>query len=210
MVLLNDRTRMSMSRPASIRSKDATARARGSTARRAAVADARRDSYSDFHRRRAAFAEPTPNTTQDLSSMNPIRLSPLVHVACIAAMAVASAAAQAHDLTVEVLGARSDKGSVDGALYADAGSWMKHSLQGERAPAGAKTVLVYRNLQPGSYAVSVFHDENGNGKLDSNIAGIPTERYGFSRDAHGRMAAPSFADAAIDLRGDTTITIHLR
>ena len=142
--------------------------------------------------------------------MSPIRFSSLGRVVCIAAMTVAGAAAQADDLTVEVLGARSDKGTVDGALYADAASWLKNSLQGERQPANAKTVLVYRNLQPGTYALSLFHDENGNGKLDSNVAGIPTERYGFSRYARGHMAAPSFADAAVELHGDTTITIHLR
>ncbi len=141
--------------------------------------------------------------------MNRYRLSPVGRVVCIAAIAAASAAAQAHDLTVEVLGARSDKGTVTARCTA-ATSWLKNSLQGERQPAGAKTVLVYRNLQPGTYALSLFHDENGNGKLDSNIAGIPTERYGFSRDARGRMVAPSFADAAIELRGDTTITINLR
>lgn len=142
--------------------------------------------------------------------MNPIRLFPLGHVVCIAAMTVASAAAQAHDLTVEVLGARSDNGTVDGALYADPASWLKNPLQGERQAAGAKTVLVYHNLQPGTYALSLFHDENRNGRLDSNVAGVPTERYGFSRDARGRMGAPGFADAAIDLRADTTITVHLR
>jgi len=37
-----------------------------------------------------------------------------------------------------------------------------------------------------------------------------TLRYGFSRDARGRMGAPSFADAAVDLRGDLTITVNLR
>lgn len=142
--------------------------------------------------------------------MNPIRILSLGRVVCIAALAVAGAAAQADDLTVEVLGARSDQGTVDGALYADVASWLKNALQGERQPAGAKTVLVYRNLQPGTYALSLFHDENGNGKLDSNVAGIPTERYGFSRDARGHMAAPSFADAAVELHGDTTITVHLR
>lgn len=142
--------------------------------------------------------------------MNPIRLSSLGQVVCMIAMAFACAAAQAHDLTVEVLGARSDKGNVAGALYADATSWLKSSLQGERQPASGKTVLVYRNLQPGTYALSVFHDENGNGKLDSNIAGIPTERYGFSRDARGSMGAPDFAAAAIDLRSDMTIIINLR
>jgi uncharacterized protein (DUF2141 family) len=134
----------------------------------------------------------------------------LPRLSAAAALALVGAFAQAHDLTVEVLGARSDQGTVSGALYASETSWLKESLQGERQPAAAKTVLVYRNLEPGTYALSLFHDENGNGKLDSNIAGIPTERYGFSRDARGRMGAPAFADAAIELIGDTTISVNLR
>ncbi|WP_024538402.1 DUF2141 domain-containing protein [Comamonas badia] len=121
-----------------------------------------------------------------------------------------AASASAHDLTVEVLGARSDKGTVDGALYADAASWLKTPRTGERQPAAARVLLVYRDLPTGRYALSLFHDENGNGKLDSNVAGIPTERYGFSRDARGRMGAPDFDAAAIDLQGDTTVTVHLR
>lgn len=128
-----------------------------------------------------------------------------------AALGLAAAApAQAYDLTVEVLSARSAQGTVDGALYAADSRWLQEPLQGERQPAAAKVVLVYRNLPAGQYALSVFHDENGNGKLDTNIAGIPTERYGFSRDARGRMGAPAFADAAVELRGDMTITVHLR
>jgi uncharacterized protein (DUF2141 family) len=126
------------------------------------------------------------------------------------ALATLAAGAHAFDLTVEVLNARSEQGMVLGALYDSAEHWMHEPVQGERAAAGAKAVLVYRNLQPGRYALSVFHDENGNGKLDTNIAGIPVEHYGFSRDAAGRMGPPSFADAALDLNADTTITIHLR
>ncbi|MDB5859658.1 MAG: uncharacterized protein JWQ76_3347 [Ramlibacter sp.] len=118
--------------------------------------------------------------------------------------------ASAFDLTVEVLNARSDQGTVDGALFGAAASWLRESLTGAREPAGAKVVLVYRNLPAGPYALSVFHDENGNGKLDANVAGIPLERYGFSRDARGRMGPPPFADAALDLQADTTITVNLR
>lgn len=142
--------------------------------------------------------------------MKSLRHCPIGRVLAVAAITAASAAAQAYDLTVEVLGARSEQGLVAGALYASEGTWLKDPLQGEREPAAARTVLVYRNLQPGSYALSLFHDENGNGKLDSNIAGIPTERYGFSRDARGRMGPPGFADAAVELRSDLTITVNLR
>lgn len=127
------------------------------------------------------------------------------------AAALSAGLAQAHDLTVEVLNARSDQGLVAGALYGSAASWQKEPVAGERqAASAARTVLVFRNLPAGRYALSVFHDENGNGKLDSNVVGVPTERYGFSRDARGRMAAPAFDDAAVELSADTTVTVHLR
>jgi uncharacterized protein (DUF2141 family) len=142
--------------------------------------------------------------------MSPYRiLSPRNTLACLVT-AAACANALAYDLTVEVLDARSDKGMVAGALYGSDATWLKQMLQGERQPAGPRAVLVYRNLQPGHYALSLLHDENGNGALDRNVAGTPTERYGFSRDAVGRMGPPAFADAAVDLQGDMTITVHLR
>jgi uncharacterized protein (DUF2141 family) len=119
-------------------------------------------------------------------------------------------AAQAHDLTVEVRNVRAGQGTVDGALYAAEANWLKEPLRGERQPAAERTVLVYRELPPGSYALAVFQDINGNGKLDANVAGIPLEPLAFSRDARGRMGPPAFADAVVDLRADTTITVTLQ
>lgn len=129
---------------------------------------------------------------------------------CASALLGFGAAARAYDLTVEVVNAGAEKGNIAAALYGSEASWMKGALSGERQPAAARTALVFRNLPAGRYALSLYHDENGNGKLDTNIAGIPTEHYGFSRDARGHMSPPSFADAAIDLRADTAITVHLR
>lgn len=132
----------------------------------------------------------------------------------LAAIAIALAAAlpaHALDLTVELLDARSDQGFVAAALYASAESWMKQPLKGGRAAATAgKVVLVFRDLAPGRYALAAQHDENGNGRLDSNVVGIPTERYGFSRDTRRPMGPPTFDDAAVDLQADTTIIITLR
>lgn len=130
----------------------------------------------------------------------------------VCAAAFWGASAEAADLTVEVLGARSPQGNVAGALFTSAPGWLKpgQAVQGQFVPAADKVVLLYRNLAPGRYALSVFHDENANAKMDTNPAGMPTERYGFSRDAQGRMGPPAFDDAALDVQADTTVTIQLR
>lgn len=129
-----------------------------------------------------------------------------------AVLTLACGLASAADLTIEVQGARSAQGSVAGALYAGAQGWLKpqQAVQGQFVPASNKTVLLFRGLPPGRYAVSVYHDENGNGKLDTNPIGIPLEHTGFTRDAQGRMGPPAFDDAALDVQADTTVTLQLR
>ncbi|MFY9514668.1 MAG: DUF2141 domain-containing protein [Rubrivivax sp.] len=132
------------------------------------------------------------------------------HPALFAALLGLAGSAQALDLTVEVLNTRSNQGLVNVALYAGADTWLKAPAAAQRVAVGDKTLLVFRGLAAGSYAVSLFHDENGNGKMDSNAVGMPIERYGFSRDARGMMGPPAFADAAVELQADTQIGITLK
>ncbi|WP_247539208.1 DUF2141 domain-containing protein [Ralstonia pseudosolanacearum] len=132
------------------------------------------------------------------------------------ALLLLGAAASAATLTVTVEGARNRQGTVRAALFCDAAHW----LQPERAAradvaaldsvTGDSVTFVYTDLSAGRYALSVFQDANGDGKLDTNPAGLPIEPYGFSRDARGRFGPPAFDDAAIDVQGDQRVTIHLR
>lgn len=122
------------------------------------------------------------------------------------------APAHALDLTVEIIDARSNTGVVAVGLFSPGPGWLAEpsALKYERVPAGPRTILVLRDLAPGRYALAATHDENGNGKLDTNFVGVPTEPYGFSRDARGLLSPPTFDDAAIDLSADATLTIRLR
>ncbi|MHB0887805.1 DUF2141 domain-containing protein [Acidithiobacillus sp.] len=68
----------------------------------------------------------------------------------------------------------------------------------------------FENIPPGTYALAVIHDENMNGKLDTNWLGIPTEGYGFSNDATALRGAPSFSAASFHYdRGNLDLTISL-
>jgi len=144
-----------------------------------------------------------------------MRLSPFLRrlAATLAWSALASTPVWAADVTVELLGARSTQGNVRAALYGSADTWLKEPqmLAGQSAPAAQpKVVLVFKNVAPGRYGVTALHDENGNGMLDTNIVGLPTEPYGASRDARGRMGPPAWADAVVDVQSDTTLVIHLK
>ncbi len=79
-----------------------------------------------------------------------------------------------------------------------------------RANAALTSTAVFTDLPPGRYAIIVFHDENGSGKLDKNILGVPLQPYGFSNDAQGFLGPPSFDDAMIKLgTGNQVIDINL-
>ena len=68
----------------------------------------------------------------------------------------------------------------------------------------------FLNIPPGTYALAVIHDENMNGKLDTNWLGVPTEGYGFSNDAKAMLGAPSFSAASFPYGGqDMKLTISL-
>jgi uncharacterized protein (DUF2141 family) len=81
----------------------------------------------------------------------------------------------------------------------------------DREPARAGIVeFTLRNVKPGTYAVAVFHDLNGNGRLDRNFIGLPNEPYGFSNDV-GRRGAPNFDGALITVKEPaTTVKITVR
>jgi uncharacterized protein (DUF2141 family) len=118
------------------------------------------------------------------------------------ALLLIAGAARAADLVVEIEGVRSGNGDIHLGLYNSAATW----LDDERAVANEKTAalrgttrLVFRDLPPGTYALALYHDENGNGEFDTNFLGIPREGYAISNDVHPVLSAPSFAEAAFTL-----------
>ena len=66
-------------------------------------------------------------------------------------------------------------------------------------PVGGRAQITFENLPAGRYAIAAFHDENGNGKLDTNWFGWPTEPLGFSNGAWINRGRPSFDSAAFSL-----------
>jgi uncharacterized protein (DUF2141 family) len=69
----------------------------------------------------------------------------------------------------------------------------------------------FENIPSGTYALVVVHDENMNGKLDTNWLRVPKEGPGFSNDAKASFSAPPFSDASFGYDGQTLdLTIKLR
>jgi uncharacterized protein (DUF2141 family) len=132
---------------------------------------------------------------------------------CLLATLGAVVQVHAADLSVTVTGARSAQGPVLVALYDGAETFLKpgkYAAVQLAAVHAQGTTVVFRDLPAGRYALTAFHDENANGKLDFNLTGSPVEALGFSNDAFGTAAAPTFDKAVIELKADATVTIQLR
>jgi len=106
---------------------------------------------------------------------------------------------------VDIDGLRNNKGQVLCALFSSSSDFPKRP---EKAAAQAKSEIShgrasceFQAIVPGTYAVSVFHDENSNGKLDTKLMGIPREGVGASKGAKGRFGPPKFEDASFRFSG---------
>lgn len=118
------------------------------------------------------------------------------------------------NVTVVISGLRATQGLIQACLTARAATFPECDKDPAAlrltVPAANGPVLVFRHVAPGTYAVSLFHDQNSNGRLDKAL-GIPREGYGFSRNAPVRFGPPSFADARFAVAGaDVTMPITVR
>ena len=154
-----------------------------------------------------------PCATDQRSRASPSSISPVRRAAWIVLCSgwIVTGAVAA-DLTVEVTGHQSSDGTVRVALYGDSKSFPQTPLRGvEGAALHEPLVLSFKDVAPGVYALTAYHDENDNKKMDRGLFGIPSERYGFSRDARGDKGPPEFRDAQIEVRDPSAkISIKLR
>ena len=111
-------------------------------------------------------------------------------------------------LTVKIAGISEAVGSMGVQLVASADAYdgkAKPSAAQKLAVTSTEPItLTFADLAPGSYAVLVMHDENGNGKLDSNILGIPKEGYGFSNNPNV-MRKPYFDEAKFEVTAEDKV-----
>ena len=107
--------------------------------------------------------------------------------------------ALAGELRVTVRGVGSTEGDVRVGLYATPEAFDKRQRTfGMVAPARkGEVTVVFPNVPPGRYAIAAIHDVNGNGELDMNLLGVPTEPYGFGNDAKVNLAPPAFDEMAV-------------
>jgi len=116
-------------------------------------------------------------------------------------------------ISVQVSGAISDDGMMRLAVYSE-----KEGFNDPMQALGTDRWKIRDGVCEGRFglpaeitevAIAAYHDVNDNGQLDRNSFGIPSERYGFTRDARGITGPPTFEDSVITI-ADEPIKISIR
>jgi len=105
-------------------------------------------------------------------------------------------------LTVEITGLRNNAGQVLLELTNDKEVTVVALSQ---AIVDKRCVFRIENLKPGKYAFRFIHDENKNGKLDTNWFGYPREGVGFSNNPSMNFGPPAFEKTVFELKKNATL-----
>ena len=126
----------------------------------------------------------------------------------------------ASELTIN-LSNQETAGTLMLAIYENAESFQGSVKNEKRSEAGVfsgielylepqDTTELSVEIPDGAYAIALFIDVNGNKKLDKNFLGIPKEQFGFSNNAMGILAAPTFNQAKFNIEGQAVQNIKLK
>ena len=121
---------------------------------------------------------------------------------------LAASGAQAHaadtELTLTVTSIDNHQGTLMVAVFDSADAWSGGSpVAGARIDVSSDTASASLGTLPaGQYAIRMYHDVNGNGELDTNLMGIPSEPFAFSNNARGSFGPASWEDSVFEVSGD--------
>jgi len=74
-----------------------------------------------------------------------------------------------------------------------------------------KATIILKGIEPGMYAISVFHDEDEDGEMKKNGIGLPLDKYGFSNDPTLIFGPPSFKKSSFEVKNKPIqVEINLR
>ncbi|MDQ2928259.1 MAG: DUF2141 domain-containing protein [Pseudomonadota bacterium] len=130
--------------------------------------------------------------------------------AALSALVMSTAPAQAATcVTLEVRNVRAEQGMLMIAAYAEAGSFDKTPVVATQTKAAGETMTFpLCGFTGGTAAFTLYQDLNGNGQLDKNVLGIPSEPWGAS-GTPAAMSAPTWDTTSVPLVEGATIVVKL-
>lgn len=129
-------------------------------------------------------------------------------IATALCLTVMAPAALAGPLTVTLENIQTQTGEIRLGIYDAAGYERGKAVAGADVAVSAASVSVtVEGLAPGEYAIKLYHDVNGDGEMNSNPFGMPTEPFAFSNNAKGRFGPAKWDEARFEVTGDGAVQI---
>ena len=116
------------------------------------------------------------------------------------------------ELTLTINNIKNIEGTLEIGLFNDGEHFLEsgHAFRSVSVEVKSNSeTIVIKDLPQGTYAISLYHDENSNGICDRNFVGIPKEPYAFSNNFRPKFSKPTFADCKFDLGSDPSMEIKL-
>lgn len=117
-------------------------------------------------------------------------------------------------ITVKVWNLQNDQGQVGCSLYSKKDGFPMDSKKADVRmmvqPSGKRATCVFKGVKPGTYAISMMHDENKDEELETSFVGRPQEWWGVSNDAPSeRFGPPKYENAIFKFDG-TAKTVKVK
>ncbi len=114
---------------------------------------------------------------------------------------------KAYSVTIHIKDLRNN----DGVILMSLQDGNKKTIQRKKVSIQNHEVKVqFDGLASGKYAIKYIHDENEDGKMNTNFMGIPKEGFGFANDARGSMGPPDFEKTTFKLSKDLEMTLKTK
>lgn len=142
----------------------------------------------------------------------PARIARTLLLACVGLLPVNASANSANTVTARVSTFHTVKGALVCRLFSGPDGFPAKGYRLlQTVPVTAQTMqCAFPDLPAGTYALAVFHDENGNGKLDTNLLGMPAEGVGTSNNRRPFIGPPTWGGSKFVVAGNVALNITLR
>ena len=114
------------------------------------------------------------------------------------------------EIKVSIENIKGESGSILVGLYSEKTFLKAKPEYSEKAEiVDGKANVTFKNLPAGTYAISCFHDKNGNNQMDFEPTGMPLEPYGISNNKINYYGPPEWVDAKFNF-ADQPLSMSIR
>lgn len=123
-----------------------------------------------------------------------------------------NSAPEEYTLNLSIENIQEVKGNIEIGVYNTSDNFLKEGKAIKTysiAVTGNSVIQEIKDLPKGDYAISLYHDQNSDGKINRNFIGIPKEPYGFSNNFKPKFSKPSFKDCKFSISANKNLKINL-